>query len=379
MDEMTLIMALATIAFVGGLIRSFFTKRSDQTIENKQATQPTYWGRAEDTLEALRKEKLENLKLRIMAENPVGLMVPAKKIDPKERWKTPESDEDISFPVRPKESKYEYSDDLRELRKVYEHRNPKYHFLPHQGEMVLRILPAAPDGMNGLNPNPWFTTQQLHYIPDGLNTQTVPCNRVLGKDGKFVGNCPICSEYERILRDKSQRTTEQEKTCQIQMSCLKPTQRYYVNAIEWDKEKQSYGPVKVLSLSKPLFEKIREERAALLKSSIDPLDLNKGYDFHIVKKLVAGRFVDWSCGYYIPKQKPVDRILLRLATLFNLCRLHNYQTEDELQDVVYNWRKKNPSPRDKSTKTDRLSASQKARRKAFIRADEDFIKELTKI
>lgn len=358
MDGMNLIMAIAAIMFVAGLIRSFFAQERPDQNETKPKEAKYLSDReimaqmgivgkdANEMMKLLRQQKLDEMKLQILAQNPtiLGATVPDLEQDESQMKgrgdrepiviKDPTDFIDLSD-VRPKVT----WDDVKQY--VPEDQKPEYNRLPQTGQVIVRILPGAPEGMFGRKINPWFTTAQMHYMPG----QTVPCNKVVTKDNTFKGHCPICDAYSETWRKAynlhSGSSAHQELTTAART--IKPVQRYYVNVAEWDEATQTYGDPKVLSMSKSLFEKVRQQKDSL-KEDEDVLSLFEGRDFKIVKTM-NGPYPSFerSCfmGYKKPlvKEASTEELHKKIAKLHDLCRLHNYLIEEELVDLVRKWKK----------------------------------------
>ena len=407
MNEISLIMALAGVIFAGSLIRSFiFNGRSDKAKEEKPQTKSEKTGEksiSELTMEIkitpeLKEsiQRIQELNEKILLEygkmpkalfhdataseeTPTphgGFPVPD---DLTKRWNGNLSDsEEWSIPVRPPHAACNWED----IKEFYPGlREAKYLRLSQleKGEIIVRILPAAPSGMFERQINPAYTTHRLHYIKQG---EAIPCNKVLQKDGTFKGSCSICDEYSNLWRRaEATKCLQGKEKLKTAARNLKPIQRYYFNVMEWDVKSQSYGKPKVLSVSPLLFNIIQKAREEAKKESWRSGDRdllssrNLGMDLHIKMVRLDRGFIDYSrstCvgpSFDLTKKFTDQQLREKFACMYDLCRLHNFRTEDELHEIALSYRRENALKHDHSKKQSTVST----------KVEEDFIQRLTKL
>jgi hypothetical protein len=157
---------------------------------------------------------------------------------------------------------------------------------PGDGAITVRLLPARKG-------QKFQCMTRTHR----LGKYNLHCPRELNKEGRWVGVCPICDEYNGLWRQSEVKGCPNVEELQNKARSIKPIERYYLNCIirtlvlPNNEVQRNVGP-KILSVGKTVWKMI--VRAIVGDAQIDekPLgdvtDIKSGRDFKIVKTMVGG-------------------------------------------------------------------------------------------
>lgn len=223
-------------------------------------------------------------------------------------------------------------------------RADKYVILPSgEGTTTLRILPADTPRGRYLP----YASARLHYI----NKRGYHCLREV-QDGRWRGDCPVCSYYSYLYEQAKNAKTEEEANDIKQLArSIKPIERYYYNVIQRKfthpetHEQELNKGVLILSVGKSIHSRIL--RAFVGNEKFDEKPLGNiahpktGRDFKIIKQLVrsdgqeypnydASRFEEESS---LGSAEEMKRWLNSLWDL-EAERTENLKTYEELEEVV---------------------------------------------
>lgn len=203
-----------------------------------------------------------------------------------------------------------------------------------EGSITIRILPPR----KGLELP--FCASRTHK----LNQKNFHCLQTM-VNGKWVGNCPICSYYKYLWRESDSVGEDQAKELQAEARMIKPVERYYYNVIVrkvTDKNgnvQNNVGP-KIYSCGKQVHSKII--RAMCGDPSLDEeelgdvTDLAIGRDFKIIKKMTKSgndAFPSYTESKFlgISTAGTEDEISEWLENLHDLEALRQTKSVDDLQ------------------------------------------------
>jgi len=201
---------------------------------------------------------------------------------------------------------------LAELREMHKNMNsdPKKNtgssngfWSPTEGDNVVRFLPGKEDPLD------FFVETKLHAYQDGDGKWNYyKCRRTQHE------KCPMCELYYDLWKRHNDaglgRDDESKFATMARM--IKPRPRYYSIAVVRDLEEQGEDPVKMLSMSKQLFDKVM---ICMVNDEFtdedDPdnttmLSLKRGNDF-VIRMTKQGQFPSYveSMGKY--KKSPAAK------------------------------------------------------------------------
>ena len=209
---------------------------------------------------------------------------------------------------------------LDELRKKYEEvtqqtSGAKNDFLSKflitkEGTSLVRILPAKEDEEN------FYAETAIHRIEnDEGQWRNHHCPRIRGD------KCPLCDLYYALWK------TDSEENHNLARS-IKARKRYYLNAVD-----RSEGKVKILSIGMKLFGKILD--CFFDDDYGDITDLEKGYDFKIVKDTV-GQYPNYDKSSPKPRSSKTgtdSEVATWMDELHDIHNLVKIATYDELKQI----------------------------------------------
>ncbi len=207
------------------------------------------------------------------------------------------------------------------------------------GTIALRILPPKEGG-------PFFQYNRTHKV----NGRSVQCPRPLvnGKYDRSVP-CPLCDYYSYLWKQIEQLEKQYGKDCvqakplRAEANAIKPTERYYYNAIARKhlvngKEETNVGP-RILSVGKTLHHSIIRAITGIPGDPDSRLgniaDLQNGYDFIIRKTVTAGdEYPKYDNSAFARSASPAgspDEINRWAESLRDLTALRNPKGLEELE------------------------------------------------
>lgn len=135
------------------------------------------------------------------------------------------------------------------------------------GKNTIRLLPSRED-----DEKPFFAETTLHRVSKGDKSKNVHCVK------NIHGSCPLCDLYYSLWK------TEVKSDATIARG-IKPTKRYYLNAVSKDQSEDGKpNTPKILSIPPTLMNIIAEAMSD--PDYGDVTDFKDGNDFVIVKKMV---------------------------------------------------------------------------------------------
>lgn len=169
-----------------------------------------------------------------------------------------------------------------------------------EGYKIIRLLPRVSKG------DKFYSVTRLHTLinPSVRDSSGKPVSKSYHcpnqpeeqPNGKvyWKGNCVVCRYYHDLWKQSLELSGKAQEDMQNKARALKPQERYYMNAIEREEDKEgnvvaNVGP-RIYSCPKTVFEKIYRAMAGDKLTGEKPLgDVThptKGRDFRIVKKIV---------------------------------------------------------------------------------------------
>jgi len=192
------------------------------------------------------------------------------------------------------------------------------------GNVVVRLLPPA-DG------KPFYVATRRHEI----NCRSYHCLREL-VNGKWIGECPICSYYSHLWEQVDRQPTEELKQpLATQARAIKPVERFYYNVVirkctgENGEQLANVGP-KILSVGKKLHQLIITGIVGDKNAGVAPLgdvtDPTAGFDFLIVKSIQGG-YPNYDQSRFLGST-PLG---VEIKDRHDLTKIVNKKTVDELK------------------------------------------------
>lgn len=211
--------------------------------------------------------------------------------------------------------------DLEQLRKKYEELNKTgkkdgeqgdSNFITlDEGTTQVRILPSKDET------KPFFAETKIHRpIIDG-KVLNMHCRKIHGEP------CPLCELYFSLWKTKN-------KDDEALARKIKPTLRYYMNAID-----RRDGKVKIFSVGTILFKIILG--AVMDKDYGDVTDLNEGFDFKVTKVMEKGSdgqvWPKYSESKFRPVREPAAKSAQEKAALLE--QMHDIYSLVKLEEFDY--------------------------------------------
>lgn len=209
-----------------------------------------------------------------------------------------------------------------------------------EGNIVVRLLPPA-------HGKRFYCATRLHYV----NNKNYHCLKTL-EDGKWVGNCPVCNKYNAYWSESKLAKTNEERDALIALARkLKPTEKYYYNAIvrkmvdhESGETKHNVGPL-IFPAAKMIQQRILRAIFGNPKADESPLGNiahpTHGRDFKIIvnlRKTDDGVFPNYDESKFLDiselgTKSQIEDWMSRLHDLQSL-RDSQLRTMRELQEQV---------------------------------------------
>lgn len=212
-----------------------------------------------------------------------------------------------------------------------------------KGNVILRILPPAPDGMFGRDKNPFYQWTRIHKV----NGKSLHDPREKS-GGKWVGENPIGDYLKWLWKESEQAKPEERDRMQRLYRELKPIERYYFNVIvrsETDENgnvKKNVGP-KILSVGKTVYEIILRgicgDKEMNQPKLGDVTDFKTGRDFKLVKtirKSGENTYPNYETSHFLdesPAGDP-DECKKWMENLHDLYSLRVLKTPQELENEL---------------------------------------------
>ena len=149
---------------------------------------------------------------------------------------------------------------------------------PKEGDNVVRFLPGKEDSLD------FFVETKLHaYQDDNGKWNYYKCRRTEHE------KCPMCDMYYDLWKRHNEQGLgrDDESKFATMARMIKPRPRYYSAAIVRSLEEEGEDPVKVLSMSKQLFDRVMQTMIGEdFQDEDDPdnttmISLERGNDFNI--------------------------------------------------------------------------------------------------
>lgn len=212
-----------------------------------------------------------------------------------------------------------------------------------KGNVILRILPPAPDGMFGRDKNPFYQWTRIHKV----NGKSLHDPREKS-GGRWVGENPIGDYLKWLWKESEQAKPEERDRMQRLYRDLKPIERYYFNVIvrsETDENgnvKKNVGP-KILSVGKTVYEIILRgicgDKEMNQPKLGDVTDFKTGRDFKLVKtirKSGENTYPNYETSHFLdesPAGDP-DECKKWMENLHDLASLRVLKTTQELENEL---------------------------------------------
>ena len=149
---------------------------------------------------------------------------------------------------------------------------------PKEGDNVVRFLPGTEDPLD------FFVETKLHaYQDDNGKWNYYKCRRTEHE------KCPMCEMYYDLWKRHNEQGLgrDDESKFATMARMIKPRPRYYSTAVIRSPEEQGEDPVKILSMSKQLFDRVMQTMISDdFQDADDPdnttmISLDRGNDFNI--------------------------------------------------------------------------------------------------
>jgi len=212
-----------------------------------------------------------------------------------------------------------------------------------KGNVILRIMPPAPDGMFDREKNPFYQWTRIHKV----NGKSLHDPREKS-GGRWVGENPIGDYLKWLWKESEQAKPEERDRMQRLYRELKPIERYYFNVIvrsETDENgsvKKNVGP-KILSVGKTVYEIILRgicgDKEMNQPKLGDVTDFKTGRDFKLVKtirKSGDNTYPNYETSHFLdesPAGDP-DECKKWIENLHDLASLRVLKTTQELENEL---------------------------------------------
>ena len=212
-----------------------------------------------------------------------------------------------------------------------------------KGNVIMRIMPPAADGMFGNSKNPFYQWTRIHKV-NGKSLHD-PREKV---NGRWVGENPIGDYLKWLWKESEQAKPEERDRMQKLYRELKPIERYYFNVIvrsETDGSgnvKKNVGP-KILSVGKTVYEIILRgicgDKEMNQPKLGDVTDFKTGRDFKLVKtvkKSGDNTYPNYETSHFLDESVAGDPDECKqwMENLHNLDSLRVVKTAQELENEL---------------------------------------------
>lgn len=186
-----------------------------------------------------------------------------------------------------------------------------------EGTTVVRILPGKDDDTL------FYAETKIHRVrlPGKAYDNNIHCRKIKGEA------CPLCDLYFALWKTKIKEDEDLARN-------IKPRERYFVNVVE-----RSTSKVKIFSLGAKIFKKIID--TMLDEDYGDITDLNKGFDFKVIKTVdssAGGKsFPNYDSSQARPKSDPAgskQEIAAYMESLHDIHRLVEVKSFDEVKEIA---------------------------------------------